>query len=335
MKQNGDENNNSLRGRLESIQMEFDSTLMELSEEVDTWNLKLEHASRSSGGSHTNKLRQLAQEALNNLDAKWPFFHDEIHVSGKWYVPQISLSHSQFNFAMQKAEAFNIVRSNGFQVFEAQEDTPRIGLSFIVSDLPIYSAAVQGNFSILSFADLKDVSLLYIRPNETESLQPDMSDLAERMVYYDQLLKLHYQNHNSEFFRKNGRQQYRFLTHVTDKINESLPAPQNGIKSVCSQVEVPYVYHRVHDVTGSKWQRVISADNENILMAGNIEGIGILDMSELDIHKPLRSKDQLVDPDSGICLILQVEECSIPDIFNSQPVYVPIRSAKTVEILSV
>ena len=119
---------------------------------------------------------------------------------------------------------------------------------------------------------------------------------------------------------------------MTDTISDTLPGPEHGYNAICEQVEVPYIYRRVTDGSGNKWQRVKAADSEPILLNGVVEGVGILESIELTSQKPLRSKQELVDPNAGICLILKVEECSIPDVFNSHPVYVPLRLASEIEL---
>jgi len=58
----------------------------------------------------------------------------------------------------------------------------------------------------------------------------------------------------------------------------------------------------------------------------------VLEVANLVKNVPIRNKDELVDADAGLCLIMQIDECSIPDIFNNQPVYLPVRLASQLEL---
>ena len=323
---------NSLRELLQQKQIELDQTLLDLGEELELWNLRLEHVANDPESTEES-LGQLAQEAVMSLDQRWPFHGDKIHVTGRWLVADYTLSNDTMTFPMVEQDAFNIVNSNGFSVFEAVNGEPRVGLSFAYNQIPILSASIQGSLTMLTYANPADVSLYYVQPGDKESLKPDTSDLGDQITYYDQLLFLHYHNNKSEFYRKSARHQQQFLQRVTDTISESLPAPLSGYRAMCEQVEVPYVYRRVSDANGSKWQRVKARDADSMLLNGVVEGVGILETADLSRHRPLRNKQELVDPNAGICLILQVDQCSVPDIFNNQPVYVPLRLASDLELV--
>ena len=160
----------------------------------------------------------------------------------------------------------------------------------------------------------------------------DLEPLYDNIQYYDNLLMLHYESGNSDFYRKSAKQQKKFLFEVVDKISDHLPSPEFGVKAKCSSVTTPYVYRRVEQGPQRMWQRISSSDGEPMMLSGDVEGVSILESPELDGGTPLRGRDQLIDPEAGICMVLRVEECSIPDIFNNQPVYVPMRKAEEIEL---
>lgn len=322
----------NIRELLESKQNELDRVLEEISVEIEMWNLQFQEIAESSAKDRERKLSDLAQEAVVSLDTKWPFSGDSMHVSGRWYEPELVLDNSSLNFPMHEAEAFSIVRSNGFSVLEKEDRPPTVGLSFEFAELPLMSCAIQGNLSLLTYADPNEVSLYYTRPNLAPSHVTDLEMLGERLVYNDHLLMMHYHDSNSEFYRKSARHQKKFLYSVIDNVSDALPSPEFGEQAECSQVEAPYVYRRVGVGDGLEWQRVKSFDDQPILMSGKIHGVGILESTELDHDKPFRSKTELVDPNAGICLVIQVDQCSIPDIFNAQPVYIPLRIATDLQI---
>jgi hypothetical protein len=321
-----------IRELLQSKQYELDHVLADISEEVAMWNLLFDDMHRSNSGGSPEEQAKVRQEAVKGLDQKWPFHGDFIHVIGRWYVPEVDIERYGMRLPMHEADAFNIVRSNGFSVYEKDGNAPTIGLSFKVGDLSIMSAPIQGAMDVLTYADLNEVSLTYSHPNVRKESLTNGELLKERLVYYDILLRMHYHDSNSEFYRKTALQQKRFLYNVIDTISDVLPSPEFGEKAECEEVIAPYVYRRVTTPNGQKWQKIVSSDNEPIMIAGRIDGVGILESSELDNGTPLRGKSELVDAEAGICLVIEVDQCSIPHTFTNEPVYVPLRMAQKMRL---
>ena len=323
----------SSRELLSEKQNELDVVMETLSEEVEMWNLRMAERSLVHDENMAIEIAEMAQQATISLDEKWPFMGDYIHVSGLWHVPKIQVGYTGLEFPMEKKEAFNIVQSNGFSVFESEESAPKVGLSFVVSQVPIMSAAIQGNMTLITYADPSEVILMYARP---ETLAGEYStrldQLGENLMYYDSLLMLHYHNQHSEFYKKSAKQQKKFLDQVVDGISDALPSPGIGQAATCEQVTTPYVYRRVESNGRRFWQKMTSNDGELLMLSGKIDGVGILEVPELDSGQPYRSRNQLVDPDAGVCLVLHVEQSSIAHDFNNEPIYVPLRPAEELNI---
>ncbi len=324
---------NGVREMLEYKQAHLDTTLEGLSEEIESWNEKLTLAKAYGDMSRNEIWKKLATEAVNSLDKQWPFMNDYLHVSGIWYVPQLSLSSDGIEYPMYQSQAFNTVRSNGFQVFQEDYEPPRVGLSFAVSELPVANAALQGRLDLLTYADPKDINLIYARPNQTQGTLSDPDKIHNGLLYYDNLLYLHYHSDNSKFFDKPVEQQKKFLTQVIDTVSDLLPSPEFGDNAVCEEVIVPYVY-QYQGSTGAKhiWKKFSGVDNEHIILSGRIDGISILEAPIVTGGKPLRSKNELVDSDASICLVLNVDQCSMEYKFDGQPVYVPLRLVESIVI---
>ena len=152
---------NSLRELLQGKQLELDETLLGLSEEVELWNLRLEYAADADDQSE-EALARLAQQAVNSLDERWPFHGDKIHVTGRWFVTDYTMTNDTMTFPMVEQDAFNIVKSNGFSVFQPTDGAPKVGLSFAYNQTAILSAAIQGSLTLLTYANPTDVSLYYV-----------------------------------------------------------------------------------------------------------------------------------------------------------------------------
>lgn len=323
----------SVREMLDTKQAHLDYVMQELSEEVAMWNLRMADLAARDDEAALHELREVAREAAYSLDSKWPFMHDQLHVSGSWYSTRFATTNSTIEFPMEKEEAFNILPSNGFSVFEPEDEPPMVGLSFLVQDVPVISAAIQGHLTVLNYALPHEVSLYYVRPNNAEvTIAADLETLHHDIQYYDNLLMLHYENASSDFYRKSAKQQKKFMLDIVDKISDNLPAPEYGVRAKCEMVTTPYVYRRIENGGQRIWQKVSSSDGGAMMLAGDVDGVSVLESSELDGGKPLRGKHELIDADAGICLVLQVEQCSVPDIFNNQPVYIPMRQAEEIEL---
>lgn len=323
----------SSRELLSEKQNELDRIMETLSDEVEMWNLRMAERALVHDENMAIEIADMAQQATISLDEKWPFMGDYIHVSGTWHVPKVQIGYTGFEFPMEKKEAFTIVQSNGFSVCESEDSAPKVGLSFVVNQVPIMSAAIQGNMTLLTYADPSEVILMYARPQTLVSEYSTQLDrLGESITYYDSLLMLHYHNQHSEFYKKSAKQQKKFLDQVVDGISDALPSPGIGEAAICEQITTPYIYRRVESNGKRFWQKMTAKDGELLMMAGTIDGVGILEVPELDSGKAYRSRDELVDPYAGVCLVLRVEQSSIAHDFNNQPVYVPLRPAEELEI---
>ncbi len=325
----------TLREQLEEKQSELDELLLELTKDVELINIQLAHMYASDSPNKEQDILRLINESTNYLDSQWSFYLDLMHVTGSWLISKPEMRQTSLHFPMVREDVFNIVQSNGFAVHIPENgDAPRMGLSFMYSDMPIMGAAAQGRITWLAHADPREVSLYYIRPEEKDSLQSTESELYDQLTYFDQLLLLHYHDPNSEFYRKTAKKQLQFLHKITDAVSNAMPSPQNGYKIECLQVETPYVYRRIVDGQSAKWQKIQAKGNENMLLSGNVDGVGVLEAADLRSDRPLRTKEQLVDPDAGICFIMQVEQSSLSsDVFGNNPVYVPYRKVDELELI--
>lgn len=326
-----DKETKTARETLIEKQFELDTVLTAVSEEIEFWNLRFEQMAKDESEQGQMALNTLAAEAISSLDQQWPFMGDHIHVSGSWYVPDINITPTSINFPPARQEAFSIVESNGFAIFDETGAAPKVGLSFEIATVPIVSAMAQTKFSFLAYANPSEVSLYYVRPGADNLQATDLGEFGDKMTLYDSLLHLSYNNDNSDFYRKSIARQKHFLQGIADAVSDTLPSPELGQGAVCNQVDVPYFWRHVQDHRGYTWQKV-AAEDGSMLLSGDIMGIGILELSELDTGRPIRSRSDLVDPDAGLCLIMRIEQPTIPDTFNNAPVYVPLRVADEAEI---
>lgn len=322
----------SLRERQSQRQAEMETCLLDLSEEIEVWKLRLDEFADGDSPEQVQRFNELASQAIVSLDQKWkPFYGDTLHVSGQWYTPELASNGSSLHFPMIKREAFNVFPNNGFMVMNGDQK-PRIGLSFVLGRMPLRSPAMQGDIDVLAFADINEVSLMYVHPSPQKTKRTSEKvnhRFVESVSLYDGLLDLHFSSPNSEFYRQSLTHQKRFLTDIVNNLNNFLPSPEYGEPALCDSVIAPYVYRRVLTDDCPAWEK-IAADNGPIIMKGRVECIDLLETVKLDSGQPFRSQEQLVDKNAGVCLVLAVEACNVADrIFSDQPVYVPLRPAES------
>jgi hypothetical protein len=323
-----------IRNVLEQKQQELDTTLAGLADEIEFWNLKFSDITSEDEQQQRIAWSRLTNEAIRSLNGKWPFKNDYLHVSGSWFVPNATITGESISYPMERQEAFAVVESNGFSVVKIDDRAPQVGMSFVaVGEQTIQTPALQGTFDFLTFADPREVSLIFARPANEESQSTDIAKLHEKLMFYDNLLYLHYHSENSKFFDKTAAEQKKFLVKVIDEISEVLPSPEYGKQAVCEEIIVPYVYRLMADEDrGWCWHRIRSQDGESLMLAGTVDGISVLEASLVSNGHALRNENDLVDEESSVCLVVSVNQSSIPDVFNGQPVYVPLRLAEHVEL---
>lgn len=324
-----------VRDLLVKKQAELDTSLAELSDEIDMWNLRFRDLQSVGDYHREDTVGNLKAEAINSLDKKWPFMGDYVHVSGAWQFPSnIELSNDNIHFELSRQEAFSTVRSNGFNIFTEPGQPARIGLSFLVGGTSFTTAAAQGDVGFLAFAEPSEVSLIYARPADTANVKTDLEKLCDELLMSEMLLYMHFHDPNSIFFKLPAKRQERYLSSAVAAVSSVMPSPEFGPAAICKEVMATHVYQHIEDSDMvHSWHKILTDDGEPMLLAGYVRGVGVLEASRVGAGIALRSQAELVDSESSLCLVVDVQDSTTTNIVDGRPVYVPLRHADQMQLI--
>ena len=321
----------SPREKLERMQAAFDKELDHILEELIVWNFRLATAYTEDAVTGGQTCAQLALEARNSLDEQWSYYGDWVMVSGFWDVnrPEVTTRGILFNETRDEP-VFSPAMSNGFEVEFKEDSAPELGLSFKIGTMALVNKYVHGNVEALAFARPEKAAFSFAR--KAAEFESPKEELIDAVHYYDGLLKL-YTHEPSDFYRKPARQQQQFFEKIIDNLTETITAPP--YVTLCQYAEVPYLYRRGNqpspDGSGLSLE-YIEADGESVILSGTVKGVTILE-TLYGADAPLRSKDDLIDPDAGICFVISASEGSLDDDqVDERDFIVPARLIKELDI---
>jgi hypothetical protein len=320
----------SPREKVEQMQAAFDIDIIRTIEEVRVWNDRLVAAYSEDRKTGDETHLQLALQAKNELDEQWSYYGDWIMVSGVWDInrPTIS-SEGILNHLSVDEPVFSPAMSNGFEVEVREAQPPVVGFSFKVGTSQIIDKHLYGKIDSLAFATHNKAAFSLAR--KSAELESPKEQLVDAVHYYDGLLKL-YTHQPSDFYRKPAKVQQRFFQKIIDDLSETITIPSYA--TLCQYAEVPYVYRRGKDIgPDGELSLEYITDDTNIILSGLVRGVTILD-TLYATDKPLLGKDDLIDPDAGICFIVAPHEGSLHDSqVDERDLIVPARLIKQLDIV--
>lgn len=319
------------REHIEQMQAAFDTELEHVLEELHVWNFRLATAYAEDQQTGENTHLEIAQLAKNDLDEQWSYYGDWVMVSGFWDVnrPEISNRGIMYNETFDEP-VFNPAMSNGFEVEVKEDAAPEVGFSFKVGQAALANKSVHGSLEFLAFARPEKATFSFAR--KSVELDSPHEQLVEAVHYYDGLLKL-YTHEPSDFYRKSSRLQQKFFESLINDLTDTITAPP--YVTLCQYAEVPYVYRRGKEESsdGKGLSLEYIEEDTDILLSGVVRGVTILD-TLYATDEPLRSKDDLVDPEAGICFIVTASEGSLDDDWiDERDFIVPARLIKDLDIV--
>lgn len=319
------------REKVEGMQAAFDRELEHIIEELQVWNFRLSTAYAEDQETGGDTHLEAALSAKNDLDEQWSYYGDWIMVSGLWDINRPTFGDDGIiNHVTNDDPVFTPAMSNGFEIDIQEGRPPSAGLSFKVGMSKIINKNLYGTLDALAFASPEKAAFSLAR--KSVELGTPKEQLIDAVHYYDGLLQL-YTHQPSDFYRKPAHVQQGFFTKLIDDLSETITIP--AYHTICQYAEVPYVYRRgVQDERGSGLTlEYIAPNSESILMSGAIRGVTILD-SLYATDTPLRSKDDLIDPDAGICFIVAASEGSLDDSqVDERDFIIPSRLIKELDIV--
>jgi hypothetical protein len=320
------------REKVEQMQGAFDTELDNILEELQVWNFRLATAYAEDKETGEETHLQLALAAKNELDEQWSYYGDWVMVSGLWDVnrPEITNRGIIYNESIDEP-IFGPVMSNGFEIEVNEDSAPVAGFSFKVSYCNLSNKYMHGNLEVLAFARPEKAAFSFAR--KAVELESPKEQLIDAVHYYDGLLQL-YTHQPSDFYRKPARVQQQFFEKLIDDLTETITAPP--YVTLCQYAEVPYVYRRGrgHGPNEPKLSlEYIQPHGTSVMMSGTVKGVTILDTLYAS-DQPLRSKEDLIDADAGICFIVAASEGSLDDEqVDERDFIIPSRLIKDLDIV--
>lgn len=318
---------------VEGLRAQFDSELEGAVVALELWNLRLRDAFASYTPENARELYRLAHEAKNDLDTNWSYYGDTLMVSGRWDITMAQEAHTGIQYrTLTDQPVFSLAVSNGFEIDFCPGDAPQVGFSFKHSQVSFANRHMHGRVELLSFARMGDVSLSLARKSEPlEAIKP--REALETVDYYNNLLRL-YTERPSNFYRKSASEQQQFLHSIVNDLSDRILTPPYD--TLCEDIETPYLYRRLapEDPTENSLEFEVIRGQENIQLTGRLVGFTILD-TLFPVQQALRSKEDFLDPDAGICYIISVDRReSEDDEWETQDLLVPSRQVKHVNFSS-
>lgn len=318
------------RERIEEMHSAFDAELENILEELQVWDFRLATAYAEDQLTGEQSHRELAMYAKNELDEAWSYYADWIMVSGVWDSNRPVLSERGIlNNVSHDEPIFGPALSNGFEVDIREDAAPVIGLSFKIGTMAASNKHLYGNIEGLAFARPEKATFSFAR--KSAEFEAPKDQLINAVHYYDGLLKL-YTHEPSDFYRKSAHLQQQFFEKIINDLSDTITAP--AYVTQFHYAEVPYIYRRGTEYMddNSLPLEYIDGGSANILLSGTIKGVTILD-SLYASDNPIRSKDDLIDADAGICLIVSLSEGSLSkEQVDDRDLIVPARLIKELDI---
>lgn len=316
---------------VENLRAQFDSELEGAVVALELWNLRLQDAFAQCTPENAREIFLLAHEAKKDMDINWSYYGDSLMVSGRWDVTEAQETHTGIEYRiLENRPVFGLAVSHGFEIDFRPGSAPQVGFSFKHSQASFANRYIHGRAELLSFARMGDVSLSLARKSERlETISP--SEMLKTVQHYNDLLQLH-TDAPSDFYQKPASEQQQFLHSIINDLSDRIFTPP--YITICEDIDVPYLYRRLeqeHSSDNTIGLETVRKD-EGLKFSGRLIGVTILD-TLFPLEHTLSSKDDLLNPDAGICFIVTV---SAHDTADSEPyqqdLLVPSRALKHVKL---
>lgn len=305
--------------------------LAELQTEIDAANVIIS----DKLANEADDVSEYIDGVVEYLDSKWPFAYDYFMVSGTWLEPIIGMNEEGVQVRHARASAFAVARSNGFVgTVESMSDYHEryVGLSFIAAELAHATPTMQGKFSALALSDPREVSLQYLRSNNTSAASSTVEEVELALHRADALLDLYTNHEASSFFKQSAKKQEKFIRSVIDSVENILPAPDSLEATYVENCTSPEMYYW----DASNRQMVyIKAESEErpFSLSGKIVGVTLTDSVEDGYGRKYTSPDEFGTTGSGLSLIVQPMSANFDmSIFKGQDLLIPMRSIDNMSI---
>ncbi len=299
-------------------QQAVDELLEQLQDKIDVINFQLGLVEQDDDQA----IQAISVEAVNELDQQWPYHHHDFAIQGSWYGKGVTVDDAGIKYLdIEKNDAFQTATSDGFGISRREDGTPFVGLGFHAGGFVGGSNHYRFKFDLVTVADPREISMTYVRPPH-DFASTLAADARGRLLLYDDLLRLHLSD-ASEFFRTSRRRQHRFVTNLLDDANNDITAPGATMRAYVKRLKVAYV--RTDMSTPYGYDKLTPKPNKKgFKLGGLVLGVTMLEKDILEDHS-ITSAADLIDPKSGLCLIIDSEQEKVAGKKRPGVILVPVR----------
>lgn len=309
-----------------------DDKLTALQPQIEDYSDQLE--SLYTSGADTDTLRAFIKEVTDNLDAEWPYPEDSLLVSGTWQrgelVREVSLDGAQYDVVRAVDEpVYRIARSLGFIVVQdADTGTPHIKLLFDVGEhtvnvRPTPLGRYEAHFYATAFGSVEELSLSPVFDTTPASIEEIHEHLATAETRYHERTQ-----EGSSFYDLSSRRQYELFDTITGRVHDATPSPASGI-ALDIAAAARQLYYSDPSLDGQPALSLPEAGTAYTI-SGSVLGVSLINAwhsvrsNRLAVgQKRLRERDDLLDPETGLCLVVEPHE-----EMSHTPLYVPYATTK-------
>lgn len=316
------------------VQQDVDSTLERAGEIIDHAHFFLEQLQREDTEAYT----QYAREVVEELDELWSHHGDLFFVSGHWHAPDgahigFNGFHTEHNFI----EASRSAHSAGFIVKPVEingVELPRIGMSFCLKQITVSYPMYQAVVNLLAFAELKDISLQYMRPDGSEVVSSNIDEVVRAMLRANSILREHLASEDSAFYQASAENQRKFIDAMIESCEQTLPKTDTLDRLDLVRSTTQHVF--INNFAGDQG-KIGHVDSESpIEIVGRIEGFSTLDIIQDASIKQYRRPEDIHASDSGLCVLVSPNEGYMQEFqeqYGSGQLVIPVGAFKDLKLV--
>ncbi len=270
-----------------------------------------------------------AAKIAGYLNKGWSYTGDCFMVSGHWHEPAVGMTPEGIISRHEKKEVFQLAPSNGFIVLMPQgqdyPQSPRIGMSFVVGSANLATQSIKGNFQLLAFGELNEISLQYMRPGNSSVVSAELGEVMDTLGRADALLGLYTNHKDSSFYRQSASKQQAFFRSIIDFVDNAMPAPDSLDRLMLHEADTPVMYIRKPHGEGLI-QMLSGVADRRFKVTGEVLGTTVHDLIEDGYKKRYSSPDEIGAAIAGLSLIVKPHAINVSsEEFYGQDLLLPVR----------
>lgn len=315
-------------------QSEINELLADLQPVIDMMNLNI--AKLVSAGDDA-KLDDYCALATSYLNEKWaPYSGDVFLISGQMYLPETRVTPNSINCQPEKYSHLTTAYSQDFKVSPVGENARDADISEL-KIVMVFAQPLNGEvdtpwlyarFQPRIFAELKEVSLQYLRPQSKEAVSSDIGEVTDSIARVDAVLQEHLKNPESDFYKISGKEQEAFIRSAVDSVNDVLPSPETDDFVKINNAQTAELV--IIDFEEGRPAAKFTSSSKPITINGCVRGVTVIELLNMK-QKKIKSPDNLDENSFGLSLIVSPSSISHKiEGYQDEDILIPLSQLKSV-----